>query len=155
LGNCRSGNGKEIRRRISGAELQNRLNDYKQQEKRYTPQKTELAWSALRKATAQDFQSSPETKISKENLVKIIKALVKVPEGFNSLKKIQQYLEQRRIMMRENNTVDWAAGELLAYGSILLDGKDVRLSGEDVKRGTFSHRHACLYDEVTVQNTIV
>jgi 2-oxoglutarate dehydrogenase E1 component len=51
--------------------------------------------------------------------------------------------------MRENNTVDWAAAELIAYGSILLDGHDVRLSGEDVKRGTFSHRHACLYDENT------
>jgi len=131
------------------SELQARLNDYKQQEKKYKPQSTELAWKALRKATNEDFELSPETKISKDNLVKIIKALVKVPDGFKPLKKIQQYLEQRRVLMRENNTVDWAAGELLAYGSILLDGKDVRLSGEDVKRGTFSHRHACLYDEVT------
>ncbi len=130
-------------------ELQARLNDYKQQPKKYKPQSTELAWSALRPATQQDFESSPETKISKENLVKIIKAIVKVPEGFTPLKKIQQYLEQRRILMRENQTVDWAAAELIAYGSILLDGHDVRLSGEDVKRGTFSHRHACLYDELT------
>ncbi len=131
------------------SELQARLNDYKQQPRKYTPQATELAWNALRKSTNEDFDSSPETKISKEDLVKIIKALVKTPEGFKPLKKIQQYLEQRRVLMRENNSVDWAAAELLAYGSILLDGKDVRLSGEDVKRGTFSHRHACLYDEVT------
>jgi 2-oxoglutarate dehydrogenase E1 component len=66
----------------------------------------------LRKATNEDFESSPETKISKDNLVKIIKALVKVPEGFKPLKKIQQYLEQRRVLMRENNTVDWAAGRI-------------------------------------------
>jgi 2-oxoglutarate dehydrogenase E1 component len=97
----------------------------------------------------EDFDASPETKISKENLVKIIKALVSVPEGFTPLKKIQQYLDQRRVLMRENHTVDWAAGELMAYGSILLEGHDVRLSGEDVKRGTFSHRHACLYDAMT------
>ncbi|HNE49723.1 MAG TPA: 2-oxoglutarate dehydrogenase E1 component [Chitinophagales bacterium] len=131
------------------SQLQARLNNYKQQEKKYKPQSTELAWNALRKATAEDFDSSPETKISKEDLVKLIKALISVPEGFHPLKKIQHYLEQRRILMRENNSVDWAAAELLAYGSILLEGKDVRLSGEDVKRGTFSHRHACLYDEET------
>jgi 2-oxoglutarate dehydrogenase E1 component len=96
------------------SELQARLNDYKQQEKKYNPQPTELAWKALRKATNEDFESSPETKISKDNLVKIIKALVKVPEGFKPLKKIQQYLEQRRVLMRENNTVDWAAAELIS-----------------------------------------
>jgi 2-oxoglutarate dehydrogenase E1 component len=130
-------------------ELQARLSEYKQQPKHYKPQPTELAWKALKKSTEADFELSPETKIAKESLVKIIKALVKVPEGFTPIKKIQQYLEQRRVLMRENNTVDWAAAELIAYGSILLEGKDVRLSGEDVKRGTFSHRHACLYDELT------
>lgn len=132
-------------------ELQARLNNYKQQPRKYQHQSTELAWKALRMAIPEDFESSPETKISKENLVRIIKAIVSVPEGFTPLKKIQQYLEQRRVLMRENNSVDWAAAELIAYGSILLDGHDVRLSGEDVKRGTFSHRHACLYDEVSGQ----
>lgn len=130
-------------------ELQARLNNYKQQPRKYEPQPTELAWNALRKATQEDFEFSPETKASKEDLVKVIKALIKVPEGFVPLKKIQQYLEHRRVLMRENNSVDWAAAELLAYGTILLEGSDVRLSGEDVKRGTFSHRHACLYDENT------
>jgi 2-oxoglutarate dehydrogenase E1 component len=130
-------------------ELQARLNEYKQSPRPYTKQPNELAWEALRKAQSQDFEQSPDTSISKENLVKIIKALVKVPEGFHPLKKINQYLEQRRVLMRENNSVDWAAAELIAYGSVLLDGNDVRLSGEDVKRGTFSHRHACLYDEVS------
>ena len=48
-----------------------------------------------------------------------------------------------------NRKLDWASGELLAYGSILLDGKDVRMSGQDVRRGTFSHRHSVLRDEKT------
>jgi 2-oxoglutarate dehydrogenase E1 component len=52
-------------------------------------------------------------------------------------------------MMQENKSLDWAAAELMAYSSILLDGKNIRLSGEDVKRGTFSHRHACIFDENT------
>lgn len=129
--------------------LQARLNNYKEQPKKYKPQTTELSWKALRKATDEDFEKSINTKISKTNLVKIIKALINHPKHFTPIKKIQQYLDQRRVLMRESNSVDWAAAELLAYGSILLDGKDVRMSGEDVKRGTFSHRHACLYDEKT------
>jgi 2-oxoglutarate dehydrogenase E1 component len=129
--------------------LQARLNNYKEKPQKYTLQKTEIAWQALRKATDEDFGQPIKTKITKTNLVKIIKALIKYPDSFTPVKKIQQYLDQRRVLMRENNSVDWAAAELLAYGSILLDGKDVRMSGEDVKRGTFSHRHACLYDEKT------
>ena len=108
-----------------------------------------MAWQKLRRSTEADFEQSPETKIDKTNLIKIIKALVKVPENFNPLKKIQQMLDARRALMKEHSNIDWAAGELLAYGSILLDGFDVRMSGEDVKRGTFSHRHAMLYDEIT------
>ena len=130
-------------------ELQKRLNDYKQSPKKYKPQQTDIDWNIIRKATDKDFESSIDTRLDKAGLVKIIKAMIKTPEGFHPLKKIQHYLDNRRILMRENNTVDWAAAELMAYGAILLDGKDVRLSGEDVKRGTFSHRHACLYDETT------
>lgn len=130
-------------------ELQKRLNDYKQSPKKYTPQQTDIDWEVIRKAKDEDFESSVDTKLAKTKMVKIIKAMVNTPEGFQPLKKIQQYLDHRRILMRENNSIDWAAAELMAYGAILLDGKDVRLSGEDVKRGTFSHRHACLYDEKT------
>lgn len=132
-------------------DLQKRLDDTKQNPRPYKPQATDIAWSKTRTATQEDFESSPKTKISKADLVKIIKALVKVPEGFTPLKKINQLLESRRELMRKQKSVDWAAGELLAYGSILLDGKSVRMSGEDVKRGTFSHRHAMVYDEKTGQ----
>jgi 2-oxoglutarate dehydrogenase E1 component len=129
--------------------LQDRLEDVKQNPKPYKRQSTDLAWELLRHATQEDFEKSPATKIPKKELVKIIKALVKVPEGFSPLKKIDQMLASRREMMRHQKSVDWAAGELLAYGSILLDKKDVRMSGEDVKRGTFSHRHVMVYDENT------
>lgn len=131
------------------SELQARLNNYKQQEKKYKPQSTELAWTALRKATKDDFEYSPDTKISEENLELLKQALINVPQNFQPLKKIHQHLEHRKELMYDKGIIDWAAGELLAYGSVLLDGNDVRLSGEDVKRGTFSHRHACIYDETT------
>ena len=51
--------------------------------------------------------------------------------------------------MLEQNKLDWAMGELMAYSSLLLEGKDIRISGQDVKRGTFSHRHAILFDAKT------
>ena len=51
-------------------------------------------------------------------------------------------------MFFDLKTLDWAMGELLAYGTLLLEGHDIRLSGQDVERGTFSHRHAILVDEI-------
>ena len=132
-------------------DLQARLDLVKQSPLPYKKQPTELAWEKLRPATGKDFESSPVTAISKEKAVKIIKAMTTYPEGFSPLKKVQKYLEDRRKVMQDNKSVDWAAAELLAYGAILLDGKDVRLSGEDVKRGTFTHRHAVITDENTDQ----
>lgn len=128
-------------------DLQARLDLVKQHPLPYKPQPTELAWQKLGKATGKDFLKSPETGISKAAVKQLIEALVTVPEGFAPLRKVQKYLDDRRKIMQENKSVDWAAAELLAYGSILMDGKDVRLSGEDVKRGTFTHRHAVLTDE--------
>lgn len=129
--------------------LQVRLDNAKQNPKPYQPQKTEIAWEKSRFANEADFEKSPKTKILKADLVKVIKALVKVPEGFTPLRKVNRMLESRREIMRIEKSVDWAAGEMIAYGSILLDGKNVRMSGQDVKRGTFSHRHAMVYDEKT------
>ncbi len=130
-------------------DLQERLNLVKQHPLPYKPQPTELAWQKLRKATIEDFQSSPDTSISKKQVEQLIEGLTKVPEGFVPLRKVQKYMEERKKLMREEGMLDWAAAELMAYGSILLDGKDVRLSGEDVKRGTFTHRHAVISDENT------
>ncbi|MCB9227595.1 MAG: 2-oxoglutarate dehydrogenase E1 component [Chitinophagales bacterium] len=130
-------------------ELQSRLDRVKEKKAEYKPQAPELAWQKLRASTYKDFQSSPKTSITKANATKIIKALISYPKGFHPLRKVQKYLENRREVMQENNSVDWAAAELMAYGSILMEGNDVRMSGQDVKRGTFSHRHAVISDEKT------
>lgn len=130
-------------------ELQDRLNEMKQIPRQYKLQLNNIEWRKLRKAKAEDFESSPDTAIPKSRIVTVVKGLIKVPEGFSPLRKVQKMLDDRRAIMRKNATVDWAAAELLAYGSVLLDKIDVRLSGEDVKRGTFSHRHATIYDEHT------
>lgn len=128
-------------------DLQGRLDAVKQHPLPYKPQKTELAWQKLHQASIDEFFDSPDTSVSAKTVEVLIEGLNKIPEGFVPLKKVAKYLGERNKLMRDEKKIDWAAGELMAYGSILLEGKDIRLSGEDVKRGTFTHRHAVLSDE--------
>ena len=72
---------------------------------------------------------------------------MKWPADFKPLRKVEKILQDKIKLFETEQKVDWATGELMAYGSLLLDGKDVRMSGQDVRRGTFSHRHAVLRDE--------
>ncbi len=126
--------------------LQARLDMVKQKEVPYVMPKLDQAWQALRPATPKDFDKSPETGVTLDILEKIGHAIVNVPKGFAPLKQIEKLLKDRKQMIFETKKVNWATAELLAYGSILADGKIVRLSGQDVQRGTFSHRHAVLRD---------
>src|SRR5204862_5043105 len=77
----------------------------------------------------------------------VFKALMKWPEDFKPLRKVEKILQDKIKLFETERKVDWATGELMAYGSLVLEGKDVRMSGQDVRRGTFSHRHAVLRDE--------
>jgi 2-oxoglutarate dehydrogenase E1 component len=129
------------------SDLQERLDEIKQNPLPYKYQKPELWWQSLRKATTDDFKSSPATAIPKEELEKLFKAIMNLPEGFLPLKKVEKLLADKKKLYNDDHKLDWATGELLAYASILADGKDVRMSGQDVRRGTFSHRHATLRDE--------
>ncbi|HVB02825.1 MAG TPA: hypothetical protein VNE41_03810, partial [Chitinophagaceae bacterium] len=126
-----------------------RLDEVKQHPLPYTFQHPELWWQSLRTATEEDFIRSPETAISREQLDTIFKAMMILPEGFKPLKKVEKILLEKQRLFNEEGKLDWASGELLAYGSILAEGRNVRMSGQDVKRGTFSHRHATLRDEET------
>ncbi len=131
------------------AQLQERLNEIKQKPLPYKPQKIEEEWHFLRRSTPEDFDKSPDTGISEQTYEKVSKALTSIPESFKPLKQIDKLLKDRKSAFFENKTLGWAEGELLAYGSILSEGKIVRMSGQDVKRGTFSHRHAYLFDSNT------
>ncbi|RBL92539.1 2-oxoglutarate dehydrogenase E1 component [Chitinophaga flava] len=130
-------------------DLQARLDEVKQHPLPYANQKPEEWWQALRKATPQDFEGSPVTAIKEEDFKNLFDALMKWPENFVPLRKVSKLLQDKIKLYQEEGKVDWATGELLAYASLLIEGKDVRMSGEDVKRGTFSHRHAVLFDENT------
>jgi 2-oxoglutarate dehydrogenase E1 component len=129
--------------------LQDRLNLVKEKPLPYQATKFEEEWSSLRRSTPEDFDQSPETGISQEQIDQVAKALTILPKGFKAIKQIDIQLKQRKDMFFQAKTLNWAAAELLAYGSLLLDGKAVRLTGQDVQRGTFSHRHAVLHDAQT------
>lgn len=72
-----------------------------------------------------------------------------VPEGFDLNAKLQRLMANRQTALESGENIDWGLGEALAFGSLLIEGHSVRLSGQDVGRGTFSHRHALLYDQTT------
>ncbi len=130
-------------------DLQLRLDEVKQKPLPYKYQKPEMWWKELRKAAVADFGASPVTAITEAQFKQYFNALMKWPEGFSPLRKVEKLLQDKIKLFETDGKVDWATGELLAYSSLLADGHDVRLSGEDVKRGTFSHRHAVIYDQNT------
>jgi 2-oxoglutarate dehydrogenase E1 component len=129
------------------ADLQERLDEVKQKPLPYHYQQPEIWWRNLRKATEEDFDSSPITAISQENFKKVFDAMMHWPEEFKPLRKIEKIIQDKIKLFETEGKLDWASGELMAYGSLLLDGHDVRMSGQDIRRGTFSHRHAVLRDE--------
>ncbi|HQW85031.1 MAG TPA: 2-oxoglutarate dehydrogenase E1 component [Ferruginibacter sp.] len=131
------------------SDLQERLDEVKQHPLPYSYQAPELVWKSLRKATAEDFEVSPVTAIGNEEFKLLFEGLMKWPADFKPLRKVEKLIGDKIKLFNDENKVDWATAELMAYGSLLVDGKDVRMSGQDVKRGTFSHRHAALYDENT------
>ena len=83
--------------------------------------------------------------ITREEVERIGQSQVRVPEKFTPHPKIMKVLQKREVMSREGK-IDWGMGEMLAYGSLLMEGTNVRLGGQDSRRGTFSHRHAVIHD---------
>ncbi|RYZ25672.1 MAG: 2-oxoglutarate dehydrogenase E1 component, partial [Chitinophagaceae bacterium] len=128
-------------------DLQERLDEIKQNPLPYNYQGPELWWRSLRRANEADFDQSPFTAITEETFQKLFKGLMSYPQDFKPLRKVDKILQDKVKLFESEQKVDWATGELLAYSSLLIENKDVRMSGQDVKRGTFSHRHAVIYDE--------
>ncbi len=128
------------------ADLQARLDEVRQNPLPYKYQDPEIAWKSLKKtADPADFQESPDTGIPRAVIDRLLNQLTTFPEGFHPLPQIVKLNDAKKQLVASGK-IDWQLGELMAYGSILLEGKDVRMSGQDVRRGTFSHRHATLVD---------
>jgi 2-oxoglutarate dehydrogenase E1 component len=105
-------------------------------------------WSGLKAvAVGEEVETLHETAIPFETLREIGEGLVTTPAGFSVNGKIARQLDAKRQAIETGEGIDWATGEALAFGALLREGHRVRLSGEDVQRGTFSHRHAYLIDQ--------
>ena len=132
-------------------QLQERLDEVRENPLPYEYQEPEQAWRKLKKtADPEDFEESPETGIERERVDHIIEHLMNYSEGFTPLSKVKR-MQKGKQKLLDDNKLDWAFGELMAYASILMEGKDVRMSGQDVRRGTFSHRHSVIYDAKTFE----
>jgi 2-oxoglutarate dehydrogenase E1 component len=107
-----------------------------------------LTWEGFRHGKASDFISSPETGVAKKKLLELGVKLATLPEGKKYFRKISKIFEDRMNAIKEDK-LDWGSAEMLAYATLLDEGHPVRISGQDVERGTFSHRHAVVKTEDT------
>jgi 2-oxoglutarate dehydrogenase E1 component len=110
-------------------------------------------WATKRASKLSDFDSSPDTAVDKKTLKKIGEKLFTLPTDINVFRKVSKLFGDRLSMLKEGK-IDWALGELLAYGTLVHEGYMVRLSGQDVERGTFSHRHAVVKHEDSDQEYV-
>jgi 2-oxoglutarate decarboxylase len=142
---------------ISPEEAEEWLNHYQSKlqdafdrtkEGEHPPSQREPLWTD-EDVTGYQNEPSPDTKISRDALDKVRAALTTVPEGFTPHPKLKPVLAKRAAMAEGRDPMDWGTAEQIAFGTLLLDGFRVRLSGQDVGRGTFSHRHAIIHDNVT------
>ena len=107
----------------------------------------EGAWSGMKVASGGPRRGA--TAITKELFDQVGDRITTVPDGFDLNSKIGRLMKAKKAMFAGDQPFDWATAEALAFGSLLVDGYDVRLSGQDCGRGTFSQRHATLYDQTT------
>ena len=107
-----------------------------------------LTWERYRHGTYKDFEQSPNTGVDKKILLDLGIKLSTLPNGKKYFRKIAKIFEDRLNCIK-NDKLDWGSAEMLAYATLLTEGHPVRISGQDVERGTFSHRHAVVITEDT------
>lgn len=111
-------------------------------------------WEGYKQVSDDVMLQKFDTKFDKKQLAEIADTITQLPSDKKFISKITKLIGDRRNMV-ETNKLDWAMGELLAYGSLLKEGFDVRISGQDVERGTFSHRHAVVKVEDSEEEVIL
>jgi len=129
-----------------------RLDKAGEQAKEFRPrQRTAVVNNLWKGMTRAPSDWGAKTAVPRDTLVKVAEAAAKLPEGFVPHPKLGKLMTQRADAVRAGEAIDWGSGEMLALGSLLLEGTPVRFTGQDVQRGTFSHRHAVLFDYNTGQ----
>ena len=112
-------------------------------------------WQGFENADEDKMMEEVDTTVDPQQLAEVAEAISELPQGKKFMRKIKKLVELRHKMFFETNKLDWAMAELLAYGTLLQDGYYVRMSGQDVERGTFSHRHAIVKVEDSEEEIIL
>ncbi|MAN59980.1 MAG: 2-oxoglutarate dehydrogenase E1 component [Flavobacteriaceae bacterium] len=134
--------------------LEENLEDARKEEKTEITAIMQEEWQGFSYAEEDKMMEDVDTTVAIDRLTEVAEVITKLPEDKKFLRKISKLIEARRTMYFEDNKLDWAMGELLAYGTLLREGHDVRISGQDVERGTFSHRHAVIKVEESEEEII-
>ncbi|CAM4283250.1 2-oxoglutarate dehydrogenase E1 component [Zobellia roscoffensis] len=112
-------------------------------------------WKGFVNVREWEMMEKVDTTFDKKELTKIAKVITELPKDKKFLRKVDKLIRDRKKMFFESDRLDWAMGELLAYGTLLQEGYAVRMSGQDVERGTFSHRHAVMKVEESEEEVIL
>ncbi|MBT8293753.1 MAG: 2-oxoglutarate dehydrogenase E1 component [Eudoraea sp.] len=124
--------------------LEEELEDSKKEDKTIITPFMADEWSGFQNVREWEMLDPVDTSYDKAKLTEIAKVITELPKDKKFLRKVEKLVGDRKKMFFETDRLDWAMGELLAYGTLLEEGFDVRMSGQDVERGTFSHRHAVM-----------
>lgn len=135
--------------------LENNLEDSRKIETTVITPFMEDEWKAFERVDEKEMLLPVDTSVTEKKLNRVAEAITQLPENKKFLRKIERLVADRKAMYFEKDSLDWAMGELLAYGSLLQEGFHVRLSGQDVERGTFSHRHAVMKTENAEEEVVL
>ena len=135
--------------------LEENLEDSRKEDKTTITPFMQDEWDGYDYAEEDKMMEAVDTTFDLKKLDEIAEVITKLPEDKKFLRKIAKLVEARHQMYFEDNKLDWAMGELLAYGTLLKEGHDVRMSGQDVERGTFSHRHAVIKVEDSEEEVVL
>jgi 2-oxoglutarate dehydrogenase E1 component len=135
--------------------LENDLEDSRKIETTVITPFMEDEWKAFTRVEETEMMKPVSTAVALKDLDRVANAITKLPEDRKFLRKIDRLVADRSAMYFEKDNLDWAMGELLAYGTLLQEGFNVRMSGQDVERGTFSHRHAVIKTENAEEEVVL
>ncbi|HEY5687286.1 MAG TPA: 2-oxoglutarate dehydrogenase E1 component [Yeosuana sp.] len=132
--------------------LENEFAKSKQEHSSKVREFMEERWNGFQRKGLTEMLEGVDTSYKRDRLETIAKVVSTVPKGVKFLRKAERILDGRASMVFESDALDWGMAETLAYGTLLEEGYNVRMSGQDVERGTFSHRHAILRDEISEES---
>jgi len=135
--------------------LEENLEDSRKEEKTEISAIMQEEWEGFTYAEEDKMMEDVDTTFDLDKMTEIAEVITKLPEDKKFLRKVTKLIKARNKMYFEDNKLDWAMGELLAYGTLLAEGHDVRITGQDVERGTFSHRHAVIKAEENEEEVVL